>query len=118
MSMTGRWIDDLRERAERGDAEARETLRHAGLWSDEGEEEEAAAAYAASHSLAVEPSIMQSVNALASLPAGARARALAILETDETGDGFGDEEDGDGEGFFDQDEEGNNRCTSHADTIM
>ena len=35
MSMTKRWIEDLRDKADGGDAEAQETLQGAGLWQSE-----------------------------------------------------------------------------------
>ena len=35
MSLTKRWIDDLREQAESGDENAQETLTEAGLWETE-----------------------------------------------------------------------------------
>lgn len=35
MSMTKRWIDDLREQATGGDEAAQQTLNEAGLWESE-----------------------------------------------------------------------------------
>lgn len=37
MSMTGRWIDELTEKANKGDVDAQNTLRSAGLWETEEE---------------------------------------------------------------------------------
>jgi hypothetical protein len=38
MSMTGRWIDEILEKANSGDVDAQDTLREAGLWLSPEEE--------------------------------------------------------------------------------
>ena len=53
MSLTKRWIDELRDRAAAGDGKARATLEAAGLWPTEDEADEAAAAFAAARVIGV-----------------------------------------------------------------
>ena len=45
--MTGRWIDELREQADKGDAKMQEFLSGTGLWQSEEAAAEEEAAYAA-----------------------------------------------------------------------
>lgn len=45
MSMTKRWIDDLREKADAGDESAQETLSGAGLWQSEEDAEREAESF-------------------------------------------------------------------------